>query len=486
MADFAAVPFTVLPDTLADNAVDYMRAAYPGWEPASGSVEVHVFAGVARIVSELMAQAAALPPEAFYQYGLQVVQLPPFGGVAATVPVTWTASDSLGHTIPVGTQVAYRVSGDDLIVFEVDADYLIPAGSTALSPVGLRATDVGVAWNAVPSGPLELVDALAWTSTVVANSAATGGLDAETSAAYLNRLAARQRLLTPRPILPDDFSVLAQDIVGVYRALTVDGYDPGVNEVQQIADTGSPTGGTFTLTYSGQTTSAIAEAATHAAVQSALEALSNIAVGDVNCTGGPLPGTPILVEFTGTLGSTNVAQMTHTDSLTGGVSPAVVITTVTGGVAPSAGNERMVTVFPQDSVGADCSTGIRSSVQTYLDGKREVSFIVHTGTATRTTINVTYAVHVLAGFDSTTVVAAATAALTSYLSPAVWAGGLDSPPVWRSGENKVRYLAVSAVLAAVPGVDFVSSLTVNSGTSDVTLTGTAPLPAVGTISGSAV
>jgi hypothetical protein len=97
-----------------------------------------------------------------------------------------------------------------------------------------------------------------------------------------------------------------------------------------------------------------------------------------------------------------------------------------------------------------------------------------------------FAVKVATGYDSATVVDACEASVTAYLSPAAWAGGDASPPVWRSGEDKVRYLAVSAVLSGVDGVQYVSSLTVNAGTSDITMTGAAPLPAMGTISGSAV
>jgi hypothetical protein len=106
----------------------------------------------------------------------------------------------------------------------------------------------------------------------------------------------------------------------------------GVDEVQQVAITGSPTGGTFTLTFSGQTTSAIAYNAAAADVQSALEALSNITPGDVTCTGGPLPGTPVSVSFAGgTYDGTDVPQMTATGSFTGGTSPAVTVTTTTPG-----------------------------------------------------------------------------------------------------------------------------------------------------------
>lgn len=104
----------------------------------------------------------------------------------------------------------------------------------------------------------------------------------------------------------------------------------GTDEVERISTTGTVTAGTFTLTYSGQTTGNIAYNATASAVQTALEALSNIAVGDVSCSGGPLPGTPVDVTFTGNLAATNVTQMTSTDTLTGG---STSISTTTAGVA---------------------------------------------------------------------------------------------------------------------------------------------------------
>lgn len=106
----------------------------------------------------------------------------------------------------------------------------------------------------------------------------------------------------------------------------------GANEVQQVAITGTPTGGTFTLTFDGQTTANIAYNAAASAVQTALAALSNIGSGNVACTGGPLPGTPVSVEFTGSLAGVNVSQMTaNSAGLTGGTSPTVNVTTTTQG-----------------------------------------------------------------------------------------------------------------------------------------------------------
>ncbi|WP_112678862.1 hypothetical protein [Micromonospora saelicesensis] len=111
-------------------------------------------------------------------------------------------------------------------------------------------------------------------------------------------------------------------------------YGGSSDEVQTLTVTGTPTGGTYTLTFSGQTTAAIPYNATAAQVRTALEALSNIGTGNVTTAGGAHPGTPITVTFTGTLANTNVAQMTASSAgLTGGTSPTVTPTTTTAGGA---------------------------------------------------------------------------------------------------------------------------------------------------------
>lgn len=118
------------------------------------------------------------------------------------------------------------------------------------------------------------------------------------------------------------------------RCTAVRSYDAcsagDVGEVQTVTITGDPTGGTFTLTYSGQTTAGIAYNAAAAAVQTALIALSNLAPGDVTVTGGPGPGTPYVVTFAAYMG--NVGQMTASGAgLTGGITPAVGVATTTPG-----------------------------------------------------------------------------------------------------------------------------------------------------------
>lgn len=106
----------------------------------------------------------------------------------------------------------------------------------------------------------------------------------------------------------------------------------GVTEVQTyVFDTDPPTGGTFTITFDGQTTAAIDFDATAAEVQAALEALSNIGSGGVVCTGGPLPDTLVTITFAGEMAGLAVAEITATlTGLTGGTPVAVIATTVAG------------------------------------------------------------------------------------------------------------------------------------------------------------
>jgi len=124
-----------------------------------------------------------------------------------------------------------------------------------------------------------------------------------------------------------------------------DWLNTGVNERQTVTITGSPTGGHYHLSYGGQTTADIAYNATAANVQAALEALSTIGTGNVTCTGGPGPDTPVAVTFTGDLGGSNLSLMTiDASGLTGGTSPAGSVAETVAGSTSALGNSGAETV----------------------------------------------------------------------------------------------------------------------------------------------
>lgn len=100
------------------------------------------------------------------------------------------------------------------------------------------------------------------------------------------------------------------------------------SQVNTLKITGTPTGGTFTLT-SGTATSALPYNATAAQVQAALEALASVGAGNVVVTGTSiLDASGLDIAWIGSLqGATK--PLTGTASLTGGSSPAVSVTVKT-------------------------------------------------------------------------------------------------------------------------------------------------------------
>lgn len=103
----------------------------------------------------------------------------------------------------------------------------------------------------------------------------------------------------------------------------------GTDEVQRLTSTA--TGGTFKITFEGQQTGAIAFNASAATIQAALEALSNVDPGDVVCAGGNLNVAFVSITFKANLGRSDRTQVTiDNTSATGGT---VVPSTTTAGVA---------------------------------------------------------------------------------------------------------------------------------------------------------
>lgn len=102
------------------------------------------------------------------------------------------------------------------------------------------------------------------------------------------------------------------------------------DEVQELALTDAD-GGTFTLTFGSDETDPIPYDATAEDVQAALEALESIGVGNVECTGGPLPASPITITFVGDLGEQNIAALVPDDTLLTAPVPAVQIAEATKG-----------------------------------------------------------------------------------------------------------------------------------------------------------
>jgi hypothetical protein len=153
--------------------------------------------------------------------------------------------------------------------------------------------------------------------------------------------------------------------------------------------------------------------------------------------------------------------------------------------ASADGVARCVTVAVVAEDGNPVAPAVKQSVANLLDAAREVNFLVYVIDPQYTTIAVDFTVKLFAQYDPTDAIARTVQAVTDYLSPA----GFGVPPfgdqaAWIN-DNKVRYLEIAQVVNGVEGVNYIVSLTVNGGTADIALTGTAPLPRPGAITGHA-
>lgn len=105
----------------------------------------------------------------------------------------------------------------------------------------------------------------------------------------------------------------------------------GTKEVQTLTKAGTVSGGTFTLSYGGQTTTAITWNANAAAVQAALIALTTIGTGGVTVAGGDFStATPFTVTFN--FGG-NVSMLTADVTALTGAGAGITITESTPGTA---------------------------------------------------------------------------------------------------------------------------------------------------------
>lgn len=108
--------------------------------------------------------------------------------------------------------------------------------------------------------------------------------------------------------------------------------DQKTDETQTIRVSATTTGGTFTLTFNGQTTAPIAFNANAAAIASALGALSNIGAANVQVTGtGTVNTANQTALWKGTFEEQGVPQLTSNSTGLTGTSPTVAIATTREG-----------------------------------------------------------------------------------------------------------------------------------------------------------
>jgi hypothetical protein len=381
MTNYISPPLETDPDQLTQDAFDYLSTNIPGWVPRDGHLEVWQIQAIMAKIANTQDIASAVFLSIFRTYGSTVMGFQPIDAIAATIPTTWTMVDNAGYTVFAGTQVAWAISGNEFVVYEVVADVVVAPGSVA-TPAGsvvLVAIEPGIAGNGNGPGAMTLLDPLAFVNSVVATSAATGGVDAESDDTYLARFKDDLELLTPRPILARDYAVLTRNVTGVHRATGIDNYNP----------------------------------------------------------------------------------LDNTD-----------------------GNERMVAIAAVDVNGDAVDVPTKTAIAAYLEGMREVNFVVHVFNPTYTAVGVTFTFTVDPNANPTTVQGLAIQAVRDFLDKSTWGvDGNDTSKVSWTNATTVHFNDLISVLYAVPGLKSVPVLQINGVAADLVMAGRIALPTIGVISG---
>ena len=231
MGDFINVEIPTEQSELYDQIVAEIQATWPEWEDNPANLETRMFSAFARIAADMAVFASTVSKAVFMEFGRTMVGIPPQPETYAMVNSTWEMKDDAGYTIATGTRVTISKSGDEQFAFEVVEDVVISPGTdtTLTGGVTLRSVLPGEEANGLgPSSDVALLDAYTYigdTGSITLDGTTSGGADAETEDEYADRLVEELRLLTPRPIVPEDFAVLARRNPAVARSFAVDGWD---------------------------------------------------------------------------------------------------------------------------------------------------------------------------------------------------------------------------------------------------------------------
>ena len=214
---------------------------------------------------------------------------------------TWVDAGSVANNnVLTQTETSYDKNGNAILVVQRDRFHDDPVGGVGLGELGTPAKQPYARVSYVATY-YDLADRL----TDNVNVGTNGGMS------------------YARPTSPPPRSDTA--LVASYGYLA--------DAVQTVSLTGSPTGGTFTLTFNGQTTQPINFNAASSEVQSKIQAILPVSqtVLVTGPAGGPMtPGGPWLVRFAGSLAGIDQPDMTADSSgLTGG--SVKVTTTYRGG-----------------------------------------------------------------------------------------------------------------------------------------------------------
>jgi hypothetical protein len=480
MADYIIEPLDTDADAIFQGFVDHVRLTFPDWEPSEAQLDV-IIARYFSMQAAFTADMASRVQRAIYRYfGANLAGINPLPGAQALAMIEFTFSDPLDppvdRVLPYGTEIGLTDANGDTIIFTTNDDINVNAGDLT-GEVEAQAVELGVSGNDI-TGTVQMIELFDWVEGAVVVGASSGGADPESDDDYIQRLTANLALMAPRPILADDFAVYAKNIPGVWRATVIENFNAGSNELQVISS--NYTAGNFKLTLASHQTANIVRNCTATQLRDALAALTNIDAIDLHVTGGPLPTTPITVEFINRFGNQDVPGMTFDiTGLSGGDTFSIV---ETDGAAYTTDLANSIAISAVDVSGNPLTNTLRDELLAYLESTRPQNYLITYEPPVYHTVAVQYEARALRYQDPDSLRTIIDGRLLAYLDRANWGvypGAAADNRSWVL-QDRVRYLELTTVVENTPGVDYIESLTFSldggaSNTDDKMMSGIFPM-----------
>jgi len=228
-----------------------------------------------------------------------------------------------------------EIKGTDHNGNAIDTVYLSINDNTKLSHLIDEINDAfdGIAKATLENGKIVLTDKAAGASSLSITLTYNHGGDSSSNLTLPTMAFSAEGGIITASGLNNDFEPgdFTQTQTAQNSLIKVDGYpseSTATSELQTMSRASSPTLGTYTLTYEGQTTSAIAYNADTDTIKAALEALSTVNTGDITVGGGAngLADGDITFTFSNILGDVSMIYADGSNLVDAG-DPTVVETT---------------------------------------------------------------------------------------------------------------------------------------------------------------
>jgi uncharacterized phage protein gp47/JayE len=214
------------PSELVDRAVSDAVVKLPAWQPRDGNTEMVMIEALALVVAEL-AYAINRVPGAVMDVLLRLYEIERGLGSPATATVTFELANTLGHTIPAGTTVRLDLGGGETLDFTTDAEVLVAVGVASVDVAVTAVSNTADANGTAAGTVLDMVSAVPFVNRALLATAVAAGADPETEESWRNRGIQRFSRLVSTLVKPAHFTADALEFEQVFRATTLDQYDPG-------------------------------------------------------------------------------------------------------------------------------------------------------------------------------------------------------------------------------------------------------------------